>query len=89
MLTNNNWRVFSGARPLIALPMMAKSTSPALPPNRTATAARTRCHSCWPSSRASSRDSIRPSSSMTSAAVRAGALPRAATPMPTVRDAVS
>ena len=62
--------------------MIANRTSPALPPSSTHTAACTRSHSLRPSSSASSKPLMRPSSSITSAAVRAGSLPWAATPMP-------
>ncbi|CKT50859.1 Uncharacterised protein [Mycobacterium tuberculosis] len=64
--------------------MMAKATSPALPPSSTDTAACTRCQSWRPSRIAGSNDSIRPSTNTRSAATRAGSLPWATTPMPTV-----
>ena len=56
--------MFSGERPVIALPMIAKTTSPAFPPSSTQTAACTRSHSSRPSSRASSSEPMRPSSNM-------------------------
>ena len=82
-LTNRIWRVLSGGRAEIAELPTVNRISPRLPPRSRATASRTEAHIARPSMTPSAIVSMRPSTTIMSAACLAAAVPSSPSAMPT------